>query len=249
MNNYRYDPLVTGLIVGIGALILWYFSCLAIEQKLIPSNFDHITRFFTILVATLCGAFAAFRFNAKLEERKVSRENEVLENEKVAVLNKALLNIALQLNVIGNIKRLLDRYDNIHEHAFKMPAEKNFNEKVFVDVNEIALILTGEPMLLMEISVEQDGFIQTIESLKVRHENYINEIQPNMSKLGLLDRKSNTAEYEELLPYHVFKGAYDSVRFLIHNVQESEKGLEDKFNKLRLSCKKHFPEHDFMELE
>ncbi|MBA6342516.1 hypothetical protein H4J59_16100 [Colwellia sp. MB02u-10] len=202
-----------------------------------------------MIISLLCGAFAAFRFNAKLEDKKLSRENEILVDEKVAILNKALLNIALQLNVIGNIKRLLNRYNNIDEQAFKMPAEKNFNEKVFVDINEIALILINDPMLLMEISVEQDGFIQTIESLKVRHEHYINELQPNMNKQGLLDRKSNTDEYEELLPYHVFKGAYDSVKVLIHNVQESEKGLEGKFDKLRVSCKKYFPQHQFMELE
>ena len=248
MNDYRYDPLLTGIFVGIGALVLWYFSSLAIEQKVISSNFDHIIRFFTILIATLCGAFAAFRFNAKLEEGKELRKQEALINEKVAKLNKALLNIAIQLNVISNIVSVLNRYENIHEHAFKMRAEKNFNEKVYVDINELSLILTNEPMLLMELSVEQDGFIQTIESLKTRNEHYINVLQPSMTELGLLDRKSNTIEYEQVLPYHVFKGAYDSVEVLIENVKESEKGLEEKFNKLRVSCKNSFPNHKFMRL-
>ena len=100
----------------------------------------------------------------------------------------------------------------------------------------------------MEVSVEQDGFIQTIESLKVRHEHYINELQPNMNKHGLLDRKSSIAEYEKLLPRHVFKGAYDSVKVLKQNVQDSDEGLRDQFDKLRSSCKKHFPKHKFMYL-
>lgn len=248
MNDYRYDPVVTGIFVGIGTLVLWYFSCLVIEEKTYPTYFDHISRFFTVLIATLVGAFAAFRFNASLDEKKAARENDALIASKVAILNKALLNVALQLNVIGNIEKLLNRYNNIHEHAFKMPAEKNFNENISVDINEISLILTNNPQLLMEISVEQDGFIQTIESLKVRHEHFIKELQPRMSALGLLDRKSNIGEYEDLLPYHVFKGAYDSVTVLIHNVKESKKGLEDKFSKLRTECEKFYPEYNFMDV-
>lgn len=248
MKNYRYDPVVTGLFAGIGFIVLWYFSSLAIEQRLLPKYFEYIIRFFTVLLASLSGAFAAFRFNARIEDKKNQREEDKKVKEKVAILNRALLNIALQLNAINNIKNLLSRYPNIHDQAFKMPAEMNFNEKISVDVNEISLILSDYPQLLMEISVEQDAFILTVESLKVRHEHFIRELQPKMNELGLLDRKCTVGEYEDLLPYHIFKGSYDSVNLLVKNVNDSKVGLRDKFSKLRNTCKECFPQHKFMQI-
>lgn len=60
--------------MAIGALALWYFSSLAIEEKVLPAYFEHISRFFTVLIAALVGAFAAFRFNSMLDSQKRERE-------------------------------------------------------------------------------------------------------------------------------------------------------------------------------
>jgi hypothetical protein len=61
---------VTGLFTGIGFVVLWYFSSLAIENEVIPKYFEYIIRFFTVLVASLSGALAAFWFNGRIEDRK-----------------------------------------------------------------------------------------------------------------------------------------------------------------------------------
>lgn len=76
MKEYRYDPVVTGVIVGIGLVGIWYFSSLAIEKRVLPFYFDHIFRF----LAILGGAFAAFRFNSILEEKKQIKEKEKAQN-------------------------------------------------------------------------------------------------------------------------------------------------------------------------
>jgi len=245
----KYLPEFLGVALAFLLLNLWYLSGIAIEEGVVPKHYDHITRVVTVSISALVGAFAAFLFNDHLTHAKEKREKETLVAEKVAILNKALLNIALQLNAIGNIEKLLSRFKNEHEQAFKMPAEKNFNENIFIDVNEIALILTDYPQLLMEISVEQDGFIQTVESLKVRHEFYLKDLQPQMYELGLLDRKSTVEEYKDALPYYIFKGAYDSVLKLQANVKSSSKGLEKRFSDLRNTCKELYPGHSFMKLE
>lgn len=72
MKQYRYDPLVTGVFVGIGLVGIWYFSCLAIEKRILPYYYEHVFRFLSILG----GAFAAFRFNSMLENRKQVREKQ-----------------------------------------------------------------------------------------------------------------------------------------------------------------------------
>ena len=70
LSKYRYDPVITGIFVGIGGLILWYFSALAIDENTLPAHYDYIAKFFSVLL----GAFAAFRFNAYLESRKSENE-------------------------------------------------------------------------------------------------------------------------------------------------------------------------------
>ncbi|WP_138592226.1 hypothetical protein [Pseudoalteromonas aurantia] len=247
MKNYL--PEFLGVALAFLLLNLWYLSGIAIEEGVVPKHYDHIIRIVTVSTSALVGAFAAFLFNDHLTHAKEKREKETLVADKVAVLNKALLNIALQLNAIGNIEKLLSRFTNEHELAFKMPAEKNFNENIFIDVNEIAVILTDYPQLLMEISVQQDGFIQTVESLKIRHEFYLKDLQPKMYELGILDRKFTVGEYEAALPYYLFKGAYDSVLVLQKNVKSSSEGLEKRFSDLRSACKELYPGHRFMNLK
>jgi hypothetical protein len=82
MKEYRYDPFVTGVFVGIGLLVIWYFSSLAIEKKILPFYFDHIFRFISILG----GAFVAFRFNSMLEGKRQERERE--RNKNSLLLDK-----------------------------------------------------------------------------------------------------------------------------------------------------------------
>lgn len=183
-----------------------------------------------------------------LSRKEIKRSIKKDEDKDIKILNQALLNIALQLNTISNIKILLSKYKTIHEQAFCMPAEKNFNDVVKININEIALILFENSQLLIELYVEQEGFLQTLESLKIRHEHFLNKLQPVMTELGLLDRPSNIEEYKEKIPYPIYKAAYQSVTILIENIERSEKGLKNKFNELRGECKKIYPDHNFFNL-
>ncbi len=54
--------------------MLWYFSALAIDKEILPAHFDYVAKFFTILIATLIGAFAAFLFNSILDSKKTENE-------------------------------------------------------------------------------------------------------------------------------------------------------------------------------
>lgn len=100
MKEYRYDPVVTGVIVGIGLVGLWYFSSLAIEKQVLPFYFDHVFRF----LAILGGAFAAFRFNSMLEAKKQIKE-------KVKAQNTLLLSkLEAALFKLHNYSRVSKKY-------------------------------------------------------------------------------------------------------------------------------------------
>lgn len=130
-----------------------------------------------------------------------------------------------------------------------MPAFRNFHDGTRVDVGELALILTDSPQLLLDISIEQDGFIQTIESLNVRNEFYVGVLQPQMSKAELLDRICSLDEYSSKLSPGTFKTAYSSIENVISNVQSSHAGLKSKISSLRSESKNKYPQYKFMNIE
>lgn len=249
LKEYRYDPVITGGIVGLGAVVLWYFSGLAITESPAPKWVEPASDFFTALFGALAGAFFAFKFNDKIEQRKRQDEEMAQANKDAAIINRAILSLAIQYNTICNIKNEIDKQKSIHHAAFSMPAFKNFHDGTRVDVGEIALILTSSPQLLLDISVEQDGFIQAIESLAVRNEFYVGVLQPQMAKAGLLDRVCSLEEYSLNLGQGTFNTAYSSIQNVMSNVQSSHAGLSSKIHLLRTEAKNKYPQCKFMSIE
>lgn len=249
LKKYRYDPVVTGLVVGLGTISLWYFSGLAITESPAPKWVEPLSDFFTALCGALAGAFFAFKFNATIEHTKREISEKERKDKEAATINRGLLNLLIQYNTICNIKNELDKQESIHHAAFSMPAFKNFHDGTRVDVGELALILTKSPQLLLSISIEQDGFIQAIESLSVRNEFYTKILQPKMAEHNLLDRVCTLAEYELNLGHGVFKTAYTSVKLAISNVEKSHAGLYSKASQLYDAAKMNYPEYRFVKID
>lgn len=228
--------------------MLWYFSSLAITEHVAPRWLEPLSDFFTALCGALAGAFFAFKFNNQIEAAKRKDEKLQKDEDQVALINRALLNIALQINIIGNIKQALEKQESIHHAAFSMPAFTNFHDSSRVDVGELALILTEDPQLLLEVSVAQDGFIQTLESLRVRNSFYIKILQPEMFKAGLLDRKTTTADYAAKLRPGVFRTAYDAIETVLTNTNDSDRDLREVFSQVREAAKTKHPGYMFMKI-
>jgi hypothetical protein len=190
------------------------------------------------LITAFAGAFFAFKLNS-------DKEAQFNKADEAAKLNRPLIHLGIYLNVIGNIKKTLNTYGTIHEQAFIMPPIKNYNDNILFDISDISLILSEEPQLLLELSVENDGYIQTLESIKTRHEFFMNELQPLMIDLGLMHRKVNTLELEQKLPKHIFKAAYQAVDIINNNVPSTEKGLIQVSAKLKDICHKKCPGYKF----
>lgn len=238
----KYAPEFLGVALALLCLNLWYFSSFAIENKVLPVGYN----IFKDVVAPAIGALSGAYFAFMLSRRKEEDEKVLLEAKK---LNQILIHLVLQLNALANIKEQLDRHKNIHDLAFNLRAEKNYNENITFDIADITLILSDNPQLLLELSVEQDGFISTIESHKVRMEFFLRVLHPIAIDKGLVNRFVNIGEYKAELPFHIFKAAYDSVNVLKTNLLDSEQGLHVIFTKFRAECVGRFPNHRFCNLD
>lgn len=106
-----------------------------------------------------------------------------------------------------------------------------------------------DPQLLFELSVEQDGFLQTVESLHVRNAFYVEKVQPEMERAGLNNRLVSAQEIELKLPYPIFKGALDGSKALSENLEETLDKLEKARKQLLWLAKKTYPDHKFFDVE
>jgi len=103
MNLRDYKPEILGAVLGIAALNIWYLSSVAIEESIVPKNYDYFIRALTVAVGGFIGAFSAFWLKGYEEKKKVK------EMQKSA-LNSALFVLIRQINAIQCIKRDLDNY-------------------------------------------------------------------------------------------------------------------------------------------
>lgn len=171
MKKYRYDPVVTGIFVGFGTLILWYYSSLAIENKTLPIHFDYMMRFITVLVATLIGAFSAFQFNRHIENEKQSKL-------LVESLRHTNFLIAVKLNQLRGLKLNYLEPDEQNELRWGvMQACATVNEKPDIDFGELSFLHDEYPKLLMELDLAQEGYKLSIQSLNTRSTLHIERLQ------------------------------------------------------------------------
>lgn len=179
MKKYRYDPVVTGLFVGFGALILWYYSSLAIENKIVPVYFDYMMKIITILIATLVGAFSAFRFNRSIENERQSKL--LIEN-----LRHTNFLIAVKLNQLRGLKiNYLDPCEKNELRWGVMKACAEISEKTDIDFSTLSVLHDRYPKLLMEIEIAQESYklsIQTLNSRSVLHAEQLQKSQAEYLK-------------------------------------------------------------------
>lgn len=115
-------------------------------------------------------------------------------------------------------------------------------------MEELILILTDSPQLLFSISVAQAGYLQTLESLKLRNIFYTEKLLPEITRRGLRGRKMKLNEYERELNPEVFKDGIAANDLVMKNIIESNSDLSKMFTQLHDSAKLKYPECRFIDM-
>ena len=239
-----YQPVFFGVIIGLVVLNLWYLSGVAVENAVLPKSYDYIIRAFTVAVGAFIGAFSAFWLK-KHEEYK----SEV-KAQKVA-LNSALFVLIRQLNAIARIKQDFDKYKTPFDRALSLPAFKppNYSD-VRQDINSLHFLIDkGEATLLMELTIEQERFEQAINSISIRNEFYVNEVQPALSHHALNGKPLPLSEFENKLGERLFKGSINGAANMYDLVYSSAETIIECYTKLRDFSKQMFPGEKFVAMQ
>ncbi|KVX00975.1 hypothetical protein [Shewanella frigidimarina] len=130
----EYQHLIIGILFGLALLNLWYLCGIAIEEKILPIHYDYLIKAVTIIISTVIGAFLAFTFNNRLENKKSKKLNEEQIDREVAVLNRAIFNLSRAIRSLGHIKSHIDQHDTELSKALKMHVNRNFVRDISINI-------------------------------------------------------------------------------------------------------------------
>ncbi len=196
------------------------------------------------LFGTFLGATLAFRLNEqkeKTDEKKKQRE----------ALNRALFVLMRQHNAIIQLKRDMDTYSSELHLAFNMPAIKppSYSDLVQHISDLEFLIESSNPNLLFELTIEQERFHQAIDSLRIRNEFHVNEVQPKIEAVGINGKRIPIDDASVLLGERVFIGAMTGAKNAKSHMDASNESLPKVMADLRKLAKEIFPGNKFLTYE
>lgn len=239
-----YAPELVGIFAGLLALNLWYFSSLAVTESIAPKSYEYLVQAVIIAIGAFIGSWSA----VKLNENKEAANSYRLRKE---ALNQAIFVIARQMNAMRLIKKDIEQYQEGVHRAFNLPAQKppKYSD-LKQDINSLSFVLeTDTPQILLELTVEQERFDQAIESINVRNEFYVSQVQPAISQQGLTSLRVTMQQLREALGERIFEGAMQGARGLSSHVVETDKSLPQMYSRLLDYSKKHFPGEKFVHWE
>ncbi|OCW24993.1 hypothetical protein BB029_12060 [Pseudomonas sp. S3E12] len=205
MKNLRsYDPIWMGVLTGLAALILWYFSSIAIEKSITPVT-DKVWPFFSAGLGAFFGSYFAYLF------RKHEEQQAKLKKRKSS-LDACLFTLIRQYNAMFQMKKEFEKHATILDRAFSMQAMKFPEYKdARIDFENLSFLTEiNEINQLLELTIEQERFEQTIISMEIRNNFHIEKLQPAIEKTNINGRELPLEEIERLLGRLIFHTAINS---------------------------------------
>jgi hypothetical protein len=234
--------LITALVVGI-------FTGLAIVDQALFASVDIskdslVMSVLTVAVGGFIGAYSAFWLKSSNEDK---RQHE----RQINALNKAIFIQIRQITAIHNIKKNFANYKEEGVRAMLLPALQppDYSE-LKQDLDSLGfLINSGNPHLLMSLSLDQHRFEQMIEAISIRNDFYLKEVNPAILANGLYGIKFDALEVESVLGSPLYNCAVSNARVMYEYVNISENALIKTYKSLLLLSKELYPKAKFIRLK
>lgn len=194
------------------------------------------------LIGTLFGATFSFR----LAE---SKDAEKRKSEQLNALNRASFILIRQFNALSQLKIEIQNYPSQFELAFNLPA---LTPPAYADLahnfETLEFILNSDPDMVLRLTIEQERFQQALESLRVRNDFYVKELQPMIAQKQL-SGKLNLISMHEALGDRLFEGATRGANEAKKHIFDSVNSLASMHADLIAFSKKQYPGHKFLQME
>lgn len=195
-------------------------------------------------LSTFLGATYAFRLNEKKEADKK-------RDERRAALQLALFTMARQYNSLVNLWNSVKDWKKRGDRAINMPALHLPNyEKLSLDFERLTFLLdTPNPMLLLELTIEQERFTQTILAAIMRSKFHVDEVQTEIAKRSLNRKEMTLAEMKDAIGERVFGTIENQTNDLFTHLSSSMRSLPVAAKKLFEIAKDEYPDKKFASVQ
>lgn len=101
----------------------------------------------------------------------------------------------------------------------------------------------------MEIAIEQERFHQALDSMRIRNEFYVGEVQAALEKLALNGKQVTVVEAASLLGERLFGGAMNGAEIAWQHISSCNETIPTVHEALLRQAKALYPGHKFITYE
>lgn len=231
-----YIDYFLGALFALLLIAIWYFSSLAIEEVVLPKQYDFIIQLLTVVIGAFVGALAAFNFN-----RRINTEKEL--SERVDKARNTLFKLMLKKhNLVDTHYQYLSKYKDTPLNWLLMPATANmFGLEGDVELNELSFLQEKYGVEMFNLYVAVTVYEQAVNTLNERSNTHRDRLQPLLkSFVGEVGSDKQLAEliqlkHPELVDYlrvtteHTFEMFSYAEKKLSNSIKTFEGILEKEF--------------------
>lgn len=234
LRRPRIQLLYAAILAAIAGVVIWSIATGIVTGK-------EVSVAFLASLGTFLGALFAFRLNESKEQTKKLSEQR-------AAINRALFVLARQRNAIKSFVKYLLPFNSEIERALMLPAHKPPRyEDLRQDFQAVEFLLeSGRADLLMRLAIEDERFHQTFESIRIRNEFYVSEVQPELARHGFQGKDVTERQLLEALGERIFGTAINYANNLYFHVEESIKSIPSMHVEVHAVAKELFPNDKFI---
>lgn len=225
----------------VAAIVIFVLGALVgglAEGKLISTVFEDYVPALVTLLAAFLGASYAFKLQSDKEKRDVARANIVSGN-------LAVYNLIRKINVLLDYQRqVIDPIRGKRTAFIEMqPTLELVKDDIQLDLDSLSfLLISDDPNLLGELSVEKSRFRRAIDAINERSKLHLDQVQPILEKAGVVEGADYTfQQIEQALGVRLYATMRQATDQVIDHVDSTIISLQESGVKLAGILKKLYP--------
>ncbi|KAA8981345.1 YrzE family protein [Halospina sp. K52047b] len=237
--KHSYD-VVTGILIGLAALLVYYFSALAIAEDVLPRTYEYAFNLGVSVIGAFSGAWFAFR----LQNEKSRKDAEACN---VTAANNAIFELSRWYNKLHALKtQFIDKHrTNPARHLHIMPVAGMALEKPEINYESLSFIFkSSEPNILGTIALSEQEIVSTLDVILQRSKMHVEVLQPAVERVEKrLGQSFPPSELEKELggkDTQVLKMLTD---YMVEGVDASIAALRENIDKLKAESQSMYPGH------
>ncbi|MCG9755579.1 hypothetical protein L1D40_10170 [Shewanella insulae] len=237
--KHSYD-LIMGVFIGLVALLVYYFSALAIAEDVIPKTYQYAFNLAVSIIGAFSGAWFAFR----LQNEKARKD---ADSRNVTAANNAIFELSRWYNKLHALKtQFIDEHrDNYVRHLYIMPVAGMALEKPNIDYESLSFIFqSSDPNILGTIALAEQEVVSTLDIIIQRSKLHVEVLQPAVERVDKrLGPSFPPLELEKELGIKDAQVLRMLTDYMVQGIDSSIEALRINMNKLKAESLTMYPGH------